>query len=323
MNGYDAYENKFENKIQYIISNSKYAEYLSGFVDYISHLSSRSRYNYVIDVNVFLNETNKMPEKLKFEDYNRCLAKRRMTSSSNQIIFYYSLKYFSSYMYVTDRSEKDYVEYVNKPKPRESRKTIEKRNNAFLNDDELERYLAAVKDNENEEACNDQYCKERDVCLILIALSTGLRCSALYKLDIDDVDLQNRTITVIDKGYNLQTYRIADSVVDPIKEWLKKRILFATKNEKAFFVSNRSNRYSTDGIYATVRKYSKYVKTKRVTPHKLRATYGTNLYEKTHDIYFVSKAMHHAGIEVTKLYVRGQDNSIRDDAAKIMNEIIA
>ena len=59
----------------------------------------------------------------------------------------------------------------------------------------------------------------------------------------------------------------------------------------------------------------------KFSPHKLRATYGTQLYDKTRDIYLVQQCMGHSSPKTSELYVRGQKNSSREKAADIMAQI--
>lgn len=70
-----------------------------------------------------------------------------------------------------------------------------------------------------------------------------------------------------------------------------------------------------------INKIGSNINNKHITPHKLRATYATQVYESTHDIYLVSKCLGHANIETTKTYIRGQENKT-DVASKIMGNII-
>ena len=74
-------------------------------------------------------------------------------------------------------------------------------------------------------------------------------------------------------------------------------------------------------IYRIVNKYAKDIEGKHITPHKLRATYGTHLYDKTKDVYLVQSCMGHSNPKTTEMYIRGQNNNNRKTAADIMSKI--
>lgn len=324
MNGYDAYVVKTRNKINERISNSAYKAYLKPFANHMNTLADNTKLNYIVFVDEFLSDTKKKPEELTMEDYDNFMVKKSEYVSGHQVLAYHALSHFAEYMYASDKANKNLMQYVRRPKFKESRETISKREKGYLTEDEIKKFLNNVRN-----GCGNDLAKakqkdwvERDMCLMLVALTTGLRCAGLFKLDVDDIDFENNTITVVDKGDKIQEYNIAENILPYIIDWLAKREKFASADEKALFVSNRGTRMTSGSIYACVKKYSANIEGKSISPHKLRASYGTALYEKTHDIYFVSKAMGHAGVEVTKRYIRGKDNQIRKDAAVFMNSVV-
>lgn len=323
MNGYDTYENRVREKIDVRIKNSNYGSYLRSFSNHMNALAENTVLNYVNLVNEFLSFTGKSPENLTMEDYDNFMVSKRDTVSGTQVLTYHALSHFAGFMYASGKADKNLMEYVRRPKFRESRETVSKRERGYLTEEEIKVFLNNVRN-----GCGNELAKakqkdwvERDMCLVLIALTTGLRRAALYKLDVDDIDFENNTITVVDKGDKIQEYDIAENVVPYIKAWLNKRNA-NSPSERALFLSNRGTRMTAGSIYACVKKYGADIEGKSISPHKLRASYGTALYEKTHDIYFVSKAMGHAGVEVTKRYIRGKDNQIRKDAANMINGVV-
>lgn len=74
-------------------------------------------------------------------------------------------------------------------------------------------------------------------------------------------------------------------------------------------------------ISRIVEKYACNIEGKHITPHKLRATYGTQLYAATKDLYFVQSCMGHSNPATTELYIRGQKNSSRQTASELMSNI--
>ena len=94
------------------------------------------------------------------------------------------------------------------------------------------------------------------------------------------------------------------------------------KKEDALFISNRKTRMDQSSISDVVKKYSSVIDGKHITPHKLRATYGTQLYAKTGDLYLVQECMGHSNPKTTELYIRGQKNEATQKASDIMTKLI-
>ena len=128
---------------------------------------------------------------------------------------------------------------------------------------------------------------------------------------------------VTDKGNKVIEYLLDAEVEKIIKEWLDKRNeLFIDENEQALFVSNMKKRMSVEAISLIVKKYSINIKGKHITPHKLRATYGTQLYNETHDIRFVQSCMNHNSPKTTELYIRGNQDTDKKRAAQIVSKFL-
>ena len=154
--------------------------------------------------------------------------------------------------------------------------------------------------------------KERDMAIILLFLNTGIRSSALMKIDVNDIDFINNVLTVTDKESHVNKYELSEELMDVINVWMirREKILKGKKIE-ALFISNRKQRIASRSIYAIVNKYDENIEGKHITPHKLRATYGTQLYEATNDVYFVQKCMKHSNPKTTELYIRGNNNQTK------------
>ena len=112
-----------------------------------------------------------------------------------------------------------------------------------------------------------------------------------------------------------------DELVYDIEEWLSIRAKEIKDDEQALFISNRRRRMDQLSISNVVKKYSKVIEDKHITPHKLRATYGTQLYNETGDIYFVQECMGHSNPKTTELYVRGKKKNMKK-ASDIMSKML-
>lgn len=145
--------------------------------------------------------------------------------------------------------------------------------------------------------------KCRDLALLTLLLGTGIRVSECVGLDLLDVDLKNNCIKVIRKGGYEDTVYFGDEVSDALLSYLEERkgISPETGHENALFLSYQNKRLSVRSVEKLVKKYSQTVTTvKKITPHKLRSTYGTSLYNATNDIYLVASVLGHKDVNTTR-----------------------
>ena len=156
----------------------------------------------------------------------------------------------------------------------------------------------------------------------MIFLNTGIRCSALIKLDVNNIDIENSEIVVTDKGGKINKHMISDDTKQCLIKWLsyreellKNNIL--QNNEDALFISSHKRRMSPQAVYDIVKKYTVGINGKNISPHKLRATYGTQLYNETKDLFFVQEMMGHSNPKTTTLYIRDKSN-MKEKASTIM-----
>lgn len=161
--------------------------------------------------------------------------------------------------------------------------------------------------------------KVRDVAIITLFLGTGIRISELVGLNIDDLFFDSNSFVVTRKGGNRTILYYTDEVKNALLDWLdyRSRIKELPKDEKALFVSLRNTRISVRAVQILVEKYSKAVTPlKKITPHKLRSTFGTNLYQETGDIYVVADFLGHRDINTTKKHYAAMSEDIRRAAIK-------
>lgn len=322
--GAECYDDRYKNKIDNYLNDNKDLG-LRGYVNFIHSSSYSTRFAYLNYVTNFLRYTGKRKEELNLDDYTEYICYIEDKTSSFQIAVYSALKKLSSYLVASGISATDYMKFVPRPKFAESQKTKDKRETAYLNEKELHKYI----ENVNEGVGNDiakskqEKWRNRDQLMIQIFLTTGMRCSALYRLDIDSLDLENGTLQTIDKGGGIQSHSLAPSVVELAREWLAEREKKGVPEyEKALFISNRLTRMHVNSIGKVVDKYAKDIKNGRFSPHKLRATYGTHLYNGTKDVYLVQQCMGHSSPKTSELYIRGQKNVSREKAAGIMEGLL-
>lgn len=166
----------------------------------------------------------------------------------------------------------------------------------FLTEEEVSMILNNVRENANYRMVN------RDLCILKLGFSTGLRVSAISQIDISDVDFRNNRIRVTEKGDKDYFVFMGENLKAQINAWLSDRNkYFGRATTDALFVSQECNRISTVSINTMIKKYSNIVD-KKVTPHVMRHTCATHLYEQTGDIYLCANQLHHANVSTTQRY---------------------
>lgn len=161
----------------------------------------------------------------------------------------------------------------------------------------------------------------RDLAIITLLLGTGIRVSECIGLDISDVDFKNDGIRIVRKGGNEMVVYFGPEVEIALLNYLEERETIEPRpgHENALFLSMQKKRISDDAVEELVKKYSKAaIPQKHITPHKLRSTYGTNLYRETGDIYLVADVLGHSDVNTTKRhYAKTGDTRRRQAAAAV------
>lgn len=161
--------------------------------------------------------------------------------------------------------------------------------------------------------------KMRDTAIVTLFLGTGIRISELVGLNLEDFDFNTNSFVVTRKGGNRAVLYFNDEVASAVYEYLnvRKNDVTVPQTEHAAFISLQSRRISTRTVQELVKKYAKIASPlKHITPHKLRSTFGTNLYRQTGDIYVVADCLGHKNVETTKKHYAAITEDIRKKAAQ-------
>ena len=162
--------------------------------------------------------------------------------------------------------------------------------------------------------------KNRDLAIITLLLGTGIRVSECVGLDITDVDFKNNGVKVVRKGGNEMVVYFGEEVENALKSYLyttRKATIPLPGHEDALFLSTQRKRIGVQAVENLVKKYARQVTpNKKITPHKLRSTYGTALYKETGDIYLVADVLGHKDVNTTKKHYAALDEDRRRLAAK-------
>ncbi len=163
-----------------------------------------------------------------------------------------------------------------------------------------------------------KHTKKRDFALLSLFLGTGIRISECVGLNVDDIDFNSNAFTITRKGGNRVILYFSDEVALALADYIEYRatIKGLDPNEPALFISLQKKRMGVRSVEKLVKKYAKIASPlKKITPHKLRSTYGTNLYRETGDIYVVADVLGHKDVNTTKKHYAAISEDIRKSAA--------
>jgi len=163
-----------------------------------------------------------------------------------------------------------------------------------------------------------QKTKIRDVAILTLLLGTGIRVSECVGLDLNDVDFEVNGIRILRKGGKEAVVYFGEEVENALLDYFEEReyITPLEGHENALFLSLQNRRITVRSVENLVKKYASRVTTlKKITPHKLRSTYGTSLYQETEDIYLVADVLGHNDVNTTRKHYAAQADMHRRMAA--------
>ena len=164
--------------------------------------------------------------------------------------------------------------------------------------------------------------RSRDLCLVSLALSTGLRVSAITQINIEDVDFENNTIKVVEKGNKTRFISFGNNLSALIWQCINDREkYFPGAETNALFLSQWKRRMTTQAVRDLVSKYTYVISNKHITPHKLRASAATNLAASGVSIQAIAKVLGHENIQTTKRYVEVLESETMQ-ATNILDDLI-
>ena len=161
--------------------------------------------------------------------------------------------------------------------------------------------------------------KQRNIAIFTLFLGTGIRVSECVGLDIEDVDFKNNRIRIIRKGGKEEYVYFGEEVANALKSYItEERVHVKPRegHEHALFYSIQKRRISVQAIENLVSEYTSQITSfKHITPHKLRSTYGTALYQQTGDIYLVAEVLGHNDVNTTRKHYAAMDDEQKRSAA--------
>lgn len=161
---------------------------------------------------------------------------------------------------------------------------------------------------------------KRDYALLSLFLGTGIRVSECVGMNIGDVDLEDNAFLVTRKGGNQVVLYFPPEVAEALAEYMadREKIEAQPGHEEALFLSMQKRRITQRAVQNLVKKYAAVAAPlkPRISPHKLRSTFATNLYNKTGDIYLVADVLGHSSVDTTRKHYADMTDARRRMAAE-------
>ncbi|NCB48628.1 MAG: integrase [Clostridia bacterium] len=313
------------------------------FIGIEGQTSSLTRLNYAQDLKIFfhfltteiIDFSDKTVKDLTLCDLSKLTSTHLEIFMNYLTGFYLNDKFFSNtattkcrkisairsllkYFYKKDKLSQNISAKINTPK-------IKEKEIIRLEVDEVVKLLDSADDpakifSKMQKAFN-KVTRKRDLAIFSLLLGTGIRVSECVGLNIEDVDFKTNGFKITRKGGSQTVLYFSNEVADSLREYLeeRKKNNKVSENEKALFLSLQNKRMCVRTMEKLVKKYSTACfPLKHITPHKLRSTFGTNLYRETGDIYIVADVLGHRDVNTTKKHYAAISDDSRRNVANVI-----
>ncbi|MFQ7052971.1 MAG: tyrosine-type recombinase/integrase [Clostridium fessum] len=294
-----------------------YAYDLKTFFDFLKQANPELKSKKLRDLPLSLLDEIKLMDLKEYMEYLKCYSTEKredlMNTERGIMRKVSTVKSFYNYFYRTERIQNNPASLLQLPK-------IHEKEIIRLDVDEVARFLDEVEDGEcltEKQKAYHAKTKLRDLAMMTLLLGTGLRVSECVGLNINDVDFRNGGLRIHRKGGKEVIVYFGAEVEYALQDYLSERehIVPEEGSEEALFLSMQRKRINVRSVEKMVKKYAQLVTPlKKITPHKLRSTYGTNLYRETGDIYLVADVLGHSDVNTTKKHYAALEDERRRSA---------
>ena len=294
-----------------------YAYDLKTFFDFLKQANPELKSKKLRDLPLSLLDEIKLMDLEEYMEYLKCYSTEKredlMNTERGIMRKVSTVKSFYNYFYRTERIQNNPASLLQLPK-------IHEKEIIRLDVDEVARFLDEVEDGEcltEKQKAYHAKTKLRDLAMMTLLLGTGLRVSECVGLNINDVDFRNGGLRIHRKGGKEVIVYFGAEVEYALQDYLSERehIVPEEGSGEALFLSMQRKRINVRSVEKMVKKYAQLVTPlKKITPHKLRSTYGTNLYRETGDIYLVADVLGHSDVNTTKKHYAALEDERRRSA---------
>ena len=294
-----------------------YAYDLKTFFDFLKQANPELKSKKLRDLPLSLLDEIKLMDLEEYMEYLKCYSTEKredlMNTERGIMRKVSTVKSFYNYFYRTERIQNNPASLLQLPK-------IHEKEIIRLDVDEVARFLDEVEDGEclaEKQKAYHAKTKLRDLAMMTLQLGTGVRVSECVGLNINDVDFRNGGLRIHRKGGKEVIVYFGAEVEYALQDYLSERehIVPEEGSEEALFLSMQRKRINVRSVEKMVKKYAQLVTPlKKITPHKLRSTYGTILYRETGDIYLVADVLGHSDVNTTKKHYAALEDERRRSA---------
>ncbi|KXS41477.1 MULTISPECIES: site-specific tyrosine recombinase/integron integrase [unclassified Candidatus Frackibacter] len=305
------YQNAVQSFLKYLIAERGYSEltieeYERDLDLFFRYLQKEFNYNHD---EIYIDTISKYELTEFLGDI--ILVKDNAAATRNRKL--YSIRSFFNYLVKQELLESNPTNAI------ESTKTNLQAEPIYLRLDDAKRFINTIRE-------SNSAIWIRDLAIVKTFIHCGLRVSELVNLDLDDIDYEDKSIKFYGKGSKERYVPLHDNVLSSIKEYLNYRNQIRPSNkdaEKALFLSTRGNRINVRTVQLMVKKYAKKAGVRnasKITPHKLRHTFASLLYQKTKDLRVLQDLLGHSNISTTQIYTH-TDKDQRKNAVNEMPDL--
>lgn len=214
-----------------------------------------------------------------------------------------SLRSFYQYLHRTRVMPKDPTVNLESPK-------IERKLPKILSSEQVELLLEQPK-------CTDLK-GYRDKAMLELVYATGIRVTELISLNVDDIDLENKTIRCVGKNKE-RVIPIGSLAINALKDYLEKsrNVLIKSEEDPALFINVNGQRLTRQGFWKIIKQYKTQANIDvDITPHTLRHSFAVHLLENGAELSAIQEMLGHSDISSTQVYAQMGQSRIRDVYSK-------
>ena len=225
-----------------------------------------------------------------FRDYLFALMKQAQARSYIRLQFS-ALRTFYNFLTARKKLKRDPMRALQLPK-------LEKKLPLVLTRPQIDELLSAPLRAEKNRAA-PSWMPLRDVAIMELFYSSGLRLSELAALDVAEVDLYTESVRVLGKGRRERVCPVGL----PALEAIQKYRAAAAVHSGALFINKARRRISTRSIWLVLKRYLRHTSIPiSISPHKLRHSFATHLLDRGADLRSVQALLGHASLSTTQIY---------------------
>lgn len=335
LNGRMELEEKYINRIERLLLNEP--DYMDSFNVFMiaDDKTAKTRLNYIDNVVRFIHylKDSGLPtetiddigrlnvetiRKYIVDDDNHIIMKNGKISDSYKYIRYFSLNCFFKFLEDGDHISKNPMRKIKTPSNERMKKKV------YLDVDEVKEIEKNVSSgNTKRSRLYLSQWNERDEAIINLGFHKALRVSAIISINIDDINWEDKSLSVIEKGNKPRHVHLSDGTIKILQSWVQKRNEYVKENgveSPALFISNKSGRISQKTVGRILRAYAGDInKEKRIVPHTMRSSTGTNYYLKTGNARAVQQLLGQKSLAATQKYLDDTVQQRREIADAVEN----